>query len=190
MASLPYIMRLELGMKGYPVKCVEKPKPHIQWHKVFAAKVVSHLKGYLTGCLGEYYKSKLGLCGEDVVFYPGVSIIYPETVRIGSHTHLGEQCHLRGGGQIKIGDWCQIANNVIIATAGHRLDGKPYYGNVFYKDITIGNNVWIGSGAIILPGVIIGDNSVIAAGAVVSESVEANMVVGGIPAKVIRSLKK
>lgn len=135
--------------------------------------------------MGEYYKRRLAFCGDDVLFYPGVSIIAPEKVSIASHTHLGERCHLRGGGRLVIGQWCQIANHVIIVTGNHPIDGSRYYGNVAFKDITIGDNVWIASGAIILPGVTIGDNSVVAAGAVVTRPVPANVVVGGAPARVI-----
>ena len=136
-------------------------------------------------CIGEYYKRRLAFCGEDVLFYPGVSIVMPKTISIGSHSHLGERCHLRGGGQVVIGEWCQIANNVIIASGNHPIDGGHYYGKAVFKDILIGNNIWIGSGAIILPGVTIGDNSVIAAGAVVTRPVEANVVVAGVPARVV-----
>lgn len=84
-----------------------------------------------------------------------------------------------------IGQWCQIANHVIIATGNHPIEGNHSYGNISFKNVTIGNNVWIASGAIILPGVTIGDNSVIASGAGFSRSVEANIVVAGVPARMI-----
>ena len=54
--------------------------------------------------------------------------------------------------------------------------------------IIIGNNVWIGASVTVVPGVTIGDNAIIAAGAVVTKDVEANTIVGGVPAKVIRSI--
>jgi galactoside O-acetyltransferase len=140
---------------------------------------------FLGECMQEYYRRRLAFCGEDVLFYPGVSIVLPERVSIGSHSQLGERCHLRGGGRIVIGEWCQIANHVIIASTNHLIQGERYYGNIIHKDVTIGDNVWIASGALILPGVTIGDNSVIAAGAVVSRAVGTNVVVAGIPARVI-----
>lgn len=87
-----------------------------------------------------------------------------------------------------IGKYCQIANNVIIVTTNHLLDKDLYYKNIENKDIIIGDNVWIGSGAKIMPGVKIGDNSVIGAGAVVTKDVEANVVAGGVPARVIKKL--
>ena len=87
-----------------------------------------------------------------------------------------------------IGKYCQMANNVIIVTTNHLLDKDLYYGNIENKDVIIGDNVWIGSGAKIMPGVKIGDNSVIAAGAVVAKDVEVNTVVAGVPARIIKKL--
>ena len=93
------------------------------------------------------------------------------------------------GGEITIGDYCQIANNVIIVSTNHNIDGGLYYNNVISYNVTIGNNVWIASGAIILPGVNIGDNSVVAAGAVVTRDVPDNVVVAGVPAKIIKKIR-
>ena len=138
-----------------------------------------------TKSFNEYYKRHLASCGIDVLLYSGVTIDCPHTIFIGNHTHIGENCHLRGGGRLVIGDWCQIANHSIIITGGHPIDGDKYYGKGTFKDVTIGNNVWIASGVIILPGVEIGDNSVVAAGAVVTKSVAENVVVAGVPARVI-----
>ena len=139
-------------------------------------------------CKGAFLKSRLKFCGDDVYFYPGISVNIPETISIGNHTHLGENVHLRGGGKILIGDWCQIANNTIIVTSGHPIDGGKYYGRSVFNDIQIGNNVWIGSGVIILPGVTVGENSVIAAGSVVTKDVQSNILAGGVPAKKIRDI--
>lgn len=82
---------------------------------------------------------------------------------------IGERCYIRGGGKIVIGKYCQIV------TTNHLLDKDLYYGNIENKDVIIGDNVWIGSGAKIMPGV-----TVIAAGAVVAKDVEVNTVVARI----------
>ena len=75
----------------------------------------------------------------------------------------------------------------VLATINHDLD--PYKrGNMVIKPIKIGKRVWIGAHATILSGVTVGDNSIIAAGAVVTKDVPANSVVGGVPAKVIKTL--
>jgi acetyltransferase-like isoleucine patch superfamily enzyme len=140
-------------------------------------------------CRLQYLKSKLAYCGTDVLFYPRVSIILPEMVFIGDHTHLGENVHLRGGGKLTIGKWCQIANNTIILTGSHKIDGGLYYGRNIFANVEIADNVWIGANAIILAGVKIGKNSVIGAGAVVTEDVPANVIVAGVPARIIKTIE-
>ena len=80
-----------------------------------------------------------------------------------------------------------IGHNVILATVDHDLN--PYDRRNHYAPIRIGNRVWIGSGAIITKGVSIGDGAVIAAGAVVTKNVEKNTVVGGVPARVIKTIE-
>lgn len=158
--------------------------------RLIVADIVFNWEDKISICKNEYFKKHIHNCGTDVFFYKNVSICFPDKVSIGNHTHIGERVHLRGGGRIKIGDWCQIANNTIVVTSGHPIDGGRYYGRTIESDVTIGNNVWIGSAAIILPGVRIGDNSVVAAGAVVVKDVESNTVVAGIPAKKIRTIKE
>jgi acetyltransferase-like isoleucine patch superfamily enzyme len=137
----------------------------------------------------EYLKFTLGHCGKEVVLYPGVVLVGPTQIRIGAHTHIGDRCYLRGGGGIEIGEWCQIANNTIIVTENHNIDGGRYFGNVTKAKVVIGDNVWIGSNAIILPGVHIGENSVVAAGAVVTKDVPSNTVVAGVPARIKKKIE-
>jgi len=155
---------------------------------IFVGRVIFKIEAIMCHCKGAFLKSRLKFCGDDVYFYPGISVNIPETISIGNHTHLGENVHLRGGGKILIGDLCQIANNTIIVTSGHPIDGGKYYGRSVFNDIQIGNNVWIGSGVIILPGVTVGENSVIAAGSVVTKDVQSNILAGGVPAKKIRDI--
>lgn len=132
--------------------------------------------------------SKLKFVGKNVIIKDEVMLINPSSISIDDYTMIGERCYIRGGGQILIGKYCQIANNVIIVTTNHLLDKDLYYGNIENKDVIIGDNVWIGSGAKIMPGVKIGDNSVIGAGAVVAKDVETNALVGGVPARMIKKL--
>ena len=156
--------------------------------KKILGKIFTKLNLFIYSCQAEYIKSQFSYCGDDVFLYPKVSVNIPNTISIDSHTHLGEGVHLRGGGKLTIGKWCQIANNTIIITSGHPIDGGKFYGRSNFADVLIGNNVWIGSAAIILPGVSIGDNSIIAAGAVVTKSVFSNTMVAGVPAKKIKDL--
>ncbi len=155
---------------------------------VLIGRVIFRIENIVYNCKVAYLKSRLKSCGDDVYFHCGVSMNMPETISIGNHTHLGENVHLRGGGVISIGDWCQIANNTIVVTGVHPIDGGKYYGRSLFNDVRICNNVWIGSGAIILPGVTIGENSVVAAGAVVTKDIQSNTLVGGVPAKKIRDI--
>lgn len=93
----------------------------------------------------------------------------------------------RGG--ITIGDGSLIGHNVVLATINHDLSPFKNREN-HYAPIVIEDNVWIGSNATILPGITIGRWAVVAAGAVVTKDVEAYTVVGGVPAKEIRKVKK
>jgi maltose O-acetyltransferase len=156
--------------------------------KIKIGKVVSRLSSWLETCRLEYLKSLLASCGEDVVLYPGVSLSEPHKITIGNHSHVGKETLLEGAAEITIGDWCQIANNVIITTGNHVIDGGLYYGRNELGAVEIGNNVWIASNAIICPGVKIGNNSVIAAGAVVTKDVASNVMVGGVPARIIKKI--
>lgn len=91
-------------------------------------------------------------------------------------------------GGIIIGSGSQIGHNVVFATLNHGLapeDRKMTYP----APIVLGKNMWVGSNATILQGVTIGDNAVVAAGAVVNRNVAANTIVGGVPARVIKSIE-
>ena len=86
-----------------------------------------------------------------------------------------------------IGDGCQIGHNVVFATLNHGLAPKERK-STYPAPIVLGRNVWVGSNATILQGVTIGDNAVVAAGAVVAKDVEANTIVGGVPARLLRRI--
>lgn len=123
----------------------------------------------------------------------------PDTLRVfppfytdfGRNIHLGENvfinacCQFQDQGGIWIGDGCLIGHNVVFATLNHDLNPERRQ-ICIPKSIRLGKNVWIGSNSTILSGVKIGDNAVVAAGAVVSKDVEANSIVGGVPAKFIK----
>ena len=113
----------------------------------------------------------------------------------GSHIHTGKKffanynCTMIDVADIVIGDYCQIAPNVAIYTAGHPI--YPDTRNTAYeygKEVRIGNNVWIGGNAVICPGVTIGDCCVIGAGSVVTKDVPANVVAVGNPCRVMRPI--
>ena len=113
----------------------------------------------------------------------------------GHHVHMGDRVYansdltLVDDGQIFIGDHVLIGPMVTIVTAGHPVEPDlRRKGWQFNRDVVIGNNVWIGAQAVILPGVKIGENSVIGAGSVVTKDIPANVVAVGNPCRVLREI--
>jgi acetyltransferase-like isoleucine patch superfamily enzyme len=106
---------------------------------------------------------------------------------IGKNVFINHACSFLDMGGITIEDHVLIGPRVNLVTENHPLDPGDRRALVT-KPVIIKRNAWIGAGATVLPGVTIGENSVVAAGAVVSKDVPANVVVGGIPAKIIKSL--
>ena len=114
---------------------------------------------------------------------------YGYNIYIGENVMLNYGCILLDVCPIRIGAYTLIGPNVQIYTACHSLDPEERMKNIEYgKAVTIGNNVWIGGGAIILPGVTIGDNAVIGAGAVVRKDIPANVVATGNPCRILRNI--
>ena len=113
---------------------------------------------------------------------------FGKNITVGNNVFINAGCKFQDQGGIYIGNDVLIGHNVVLATLDHDMD--PNKRNLLYPaPIHIGNRVWIGSGAVITKGVTIGNGAVIAAGAVVIHDVPENMVAGGVPAKVIRSVK-
>jgi serine acetyltransferase len=117
------------------------------------------------------------------------------TFQVGENTFIGHNCGFNIGSTLKIGSNCLLATNVLMYDQdGHPLDavqrrtGMPNPPDQI-KPITIGNDVWIGSGALILKGVTIGDRAIIAARSVVTKDVPPDTIVAGNPAKTIMTLR-
>jgi maltose O-acetyltransferase len=114
---------------------------------------------------------------------------YGYNIHTGKNVFFNFNCVILDVMKVEIGDHVLVGPNVQIYTATHPLDAKTRNSWLEYaKPIKIGNDVWIGGGAIIYPGVSIGDGAVIAAGAIVNKDVPANVVVGGNPAKIIKEI--
>jgi maltose O-acetyltransferase len=132
-----------------------------------------------------------GLFGSSKSFWiePHFYCDYGYNIHLGKQFYANHGCVILDGAPVTIGDDVMLAPGVLISTATHPLDAaKRNKGIETAHAITIGNSVWIGMGAKIMPGVSIGDNAVIGAGAVVTKSVSANTVVAGVPAVVIKQL--
>ncbi|HVI97846.1 MAG TPA: sugar O-acetyltransferase [Sphingomonas sp.] len=111
-----------------------------------------------------------------------------ENIRVGRNVFVNQNCTMYDLGGIDIADDVMIGPNVSIITSGHPIDPTQRHAFVTAKPITIERNVWIAAGATIIGGVTVGENSVVAAGAVVTRDVPPNSLVGGNPARVIRSI--
>jgi maltose O-acetyltransferase len=103
--------------------------------------------------------------------------------------NAGFRCGVPRGATVSIGENCAIGPNVSFETVNHSLRFDPLLGRTTeVKSIEVQDRVWIGSGSIILPGVVIGHDSVIASGSVVTKSVPPHCLYGGVPARLMRSL--
>lgn len=127
---------------------------------------------------------------DDFEIEPPVYFDYGYHIELGKNFYANCGCIFLDAGLIAIGDNVMLGPNVQLLTSTHPLDSKRR-NQCLEKalPITIGNNVWIGGGAIICPGVAIGDNAVVGAGAVVTKNVAANVLVAGNPASIIKSIE-
>jgi acetyltransferase-like isoleucine patch superfamily enzyme len=111
-----------------------------------------------------------------------------DEIRVGRNVFVNQNCTFYDLGGLDIGDDVMIGPNVSIITAGHPLEPSQRRAATIGKPIVIERNVWIAAGATVIGGVTVGENSVVAAGSVVTRNVAPNTLVGGNPARVIRSI--
>ena len=111
-----------------------------------------------------------------------------DEIRVGHNVFVNQNCTFYDLGGLDIGDDVMIGPNVSIITAGHPLEPSQRRAATVGKPIVIEKGVWVAAGATIIGGVTVGENSVVAAGSVVTKNVLANTLVGGNPARVIRSI--
>ena len=109
-------------------------------------------------------------------------------LKVGEGTVISGNANFRFKyGEIEIGRNCLIANNVSIVFHNYTIDGVKHISpdEMYFKNVTIGNYVWIGGGVVVLPGVVIGDNAIIGASSLVTKDIPSNEVWGGVPAKLL-----
>ena len=125
----------------------------------------------------------------EVRMFPPFYTAFGKLTKVGKGVFINFGCTFLDQGGITIEDGVFIAPDVKILTEGHPEDPALRH-TLVTAPIHIGRNVWIGAGAMILPGVTIGENAIIAAGAVVNRDVPANMIVGGVPARELREIRR
>jgi len=132
----------------------------------------------------------LGAVGADVGLEPPFFCDYGYNIRVGDQVFFNFNCVVLDVTPVHIGDRCLFGPNVQIYAATHPLDTDTRGSLLEYgRPIRIENDVWVGGGAIICPGVQIGARSIVAAGAVVTKDLPSDVVAGGNPARVLRNLK-
>lgn len=128
----------------------------------------------------------LGHVGANVTVMPTLRCDYGRNVSVGDETFVNYDAVFLDPAPITIGAHCQIAPRVQLLTAEHPVDPEPRRaGWESARPITLGDNVWLGGGVIVCPGVTIGDDTVVGAGAVVIGDLPAGVVAAGNPARVV-----
>ena len=123
------------------------------------------------------------------VIMPGFFCDYGVNIHLGERAFANANCVFLDCAEIIIGDHFQCGPGVQLLTPEHPLDAVQRRGLETARTIRIGDDVWIGGGAIVLAGVMVGDRAVIGAGAVVTRDVPADVVVAGNPARVIKQIR-
>lgn len=172
------------------------------WHKgKNLARTYNNLSSEDLKGKREVLEELLGGMGENLWITPPFYVDYGKHIYFGNNCELNMNCLFLDDNEIRIGNNALIAPNVQIYTAFHpthaedRLgtlsaDGSFEFCRTQTAPVTIGDNVWIGGGVIIMPGVTIGDNAVIGAGSIVTKSIPANVIAYGNPCRVMRENKK
>ena len=138
----------------------------------------------------EILRSLLGAVGEPFHVNPPFRCDYGCNISIGRNFFANFNLTILDEALVKIGDNVFIGPNVSIYTACHPLDATDRNtGAEWAEPVNIGDSVWIGGGATILPGVSVGDRSVVGAGSVVTRDVPADVLVAGNPARIIKKLR-
>lgn len=133
----------------------------------------------------EYWRRRIYSSGDSLRIYGEIWVEPAENVRCGKNVSIAPFVQMWAHSPINIGDDVMIASHVVLTTATHNHSAELMNRKVESYPILIEDRVWIGAGAVVLPGVIIGAGAVVAAGAVVTKDVPSMAIVAGVPAKVI-----
>lgn len=160
-----------------------------------AQRAVELQERYLQACVDDpdharpLLEELIGDLGEGAFIKPPLHVDYGGQISIGARTFINYNLTALDVARITIGEDCQIGPNVQLLTPTHPLDPELRRDKLEAAEpITIGDNVWLGGGVIVLAGVTIGDNTVVGAGAIVTKDLPANVVALGQPARVVKQL--
>jgi len=135
----------------------------------------------------ELIKKLLGKVSRNFLIESPFQCDYGYNIFIGENFYSNYNCTILDNAKVTIGDNVMFASNVSLFTAGHPIHFEPRKAGIEYAfPITIGDNVWLGGGVIINPGITIGDNVVIGSGSVVTKDIPSNSMAVGNPCNVIR----
>ena len=177
---------------GAPVKAGGEVHRYMHLVSQEALKVTARINGsyHTPEELRELFSELTGQqVDESFALFPPFHTDCGKNIQVGKRVFINMGCKFQDQGGIVIGDDTLIGHNVVLATLNHEMSPEDR-GTMIPAPIHIGSRVWIGANATVLPGVTVGDGAVIAAGAVVTKDVPRNTVVGGIPARVIRTIKE
>ncbi|HJW92660.1 MAG TPA: acyltransferase [Thermoanaerobaculia bacterium] len=132
------------------------------------------------------YTLLLGRCGRNCDFESDMLIRNPRNVSMGDRCTFSAFVVLDAHDRITIGNDCMFALRVTVSTATHDYENTPMNRETLTRPVVIGNDVWFGVGATVLPGVTIGDGAVIGAQALVTKDVPPRAIVVGIPARIVK----
>lgn len=153
-------------------------------HEYHRAVIVDD-EGEASALLGQL----LGSLGEGAWIRPPLTVDYGENIHVGARTFINNNLTALDVARVTIGEDCQIGPNVQLLTPTHPVEPQPRRDKLEAAEpISLGDNVWLGGGVIVCPGVTIGDNSVIGAGSVVTHSLPANVIAVGNPARILRAI--
>ena len=137
------------------------------------------------------FRTLVKRCGVNVSIKEGTFLLNLAQIECGSNISIHEMCYIDGYGGIVIGDNVSISHSCSLISFDHTWGDETTaikYNNPQKKKIIVGSDIWIGCGSRILGGVTIGNRCVVAAGAVVNKCIESNTIVGGVPAKKIKTI--
>jgi len=154
------------------------------WIRVFTSPLPTY--GWGIAWRGKLMGMLLKACGKNLKLAPAVHIYNPGRLSVGHHVYIGYNTYIGDGDitlddEVVLGPFCSI-------TGGNHLyrDGSVRFGGYEYQPVHIGKGTWLGSHVSVLAGVTIGKGCLVASGAVVTKDVPDGMIVGGVPAKIIK----